>query len=267
MRARSKPPPGLPLLEIWGEKMGVRDSSSLGRRHPAFPDVLHGVGREHRRPDYINPCGHTRSNDNHISARTGYKGDNTDRHYSKRHARDLTDNPRANRYEQQHGDSPWGWLHEDAQRGCSRGAHLLVGSCPRQTSGSGDRGPLALDRVDAPSCPGRGAPARGLRVEHTPMFPGQTIPTWRPGVVYPHLPPRRATPTWGLRVEHTPMSPVQASFGYQHVFGYPSLPLGWASPPWGRDPGYQAGNPGGPTEARWGIAQGFKTHRLGEPSG
>ncbi|KAE8819679.1 hypothetical protein D1007_02339 [Hordeum vulgare] len=168
---------GSPLLEIRREKMRVQDSAPLEGRHPAFPGALHRVGKEYRRLDYINPRGLTRSDDNHIGTRTSHGGDHADRHYSRRHERDPMDSPSANKYEQWHEGDPRGWLREDAQHGCTRGANLLVGSCPRETSGSGDRGPLALDRVDAPSCPGRVAPTWGLRAEHTPMFPGQTIPT------------------------------------------------------------------------------------------
>ncbi|KAE8792088.1 hypothetical protein D1007_33412 [Hordeum vulgare] len=163
---------GSPLLENRRERMGVQDSALLGGRQPAFPSTLNEAGREHWRLDYTKPRGLTWSDDNHIGIPAGHGGDHTDRHYSRRHERDPMDNTRANRYEQRHGGDPRGWLREEARRGCTRGAHLLVGNCPRQTFGSGDRGPLALDRVDAPSSPGRWAPAWGLRVEHTPMFRG-----------------------------------------------------------------------------------------------
>ncbi|KAE8785625.1 hypothetical protein D1007_40699 [Hordeum vulgare] len=236
--------------------MGVQDPAPLGRPHPAFPRTLSGAGRDYQRPDYINPRGLTRAGENHTGTPTRRRAAPAGHHNNMRHKRDPTDRPRTTRYEQHYRADPRGWLRGGAQREYARGAHLLVGSCLRQASGSRDRGPLALDRVDAPSCPGRGGPAWGRRVEHTPMFPGQTNPTWGTGVVYP-LPPRGCvTLTWGRRVEHAPMSPVQALFGYQQVFGYPSLPLGWAKPASGQCPRYQPGNPGGSSEGCWGIALG-----------
>ncbi|KAE8790041.1 hypothetical protein D1007_35721 [Hordeum vulgare] len=157
-RSRPKAPPGITFTRDPAGADGVQDSAQLGGHHPAFPGALHEVGREYRRLDRINPWGLTRSDDNHISTPTCYEGDHSDPHYSRRHERDPMDSPRAIRYEQNRGGDLRGWLHEDAQRGCTRGVHLLVGSCPTPTSGPGDRGPVALDRVDAPSCPGRGAP-------------------------------------------------------------------------------------------------------------
>ncbi|KAE8766540.1 hypothetical protein D1007_62216 [Hordeum vulgare] len=143
----------------------------MGGRHPGSPAHFTEWGGKYRRLDYINPHGLTWSVHNHIGTPMSHGGDHANNQYSRRHERDPTGIPNANRYEQLHEGDPRGWLSEDAQHGCTRGAHLLVGSFPRTRLGVGS-GDLS------PSCLCRGAPAWGLRVEHTPMFPGQTIPTW-----------------------------------------------------------------------------------------
>ncbi|KAE8783804.1 hypothetical protein D1007_42682 [Hordeum vulgare] len=173
-RVRQPVPPGLaterrrerasnlhqrsPPQGIRREHMGVQDPTPLGGRHPSFPGTLPGAGREYQRPDYINPRGLMWADDKHTGTPTSCGGDPAGHHYNRRHERDPTDRPRTNKYEQRCGGDPKGWLHEGAQPGYARGAHVLVGSSLRQASSSGDRGPLALDKVDAPSCLGRGAP-------------------------------------------------------------------------------------------------------------
>ncbi|KAE8812305.1 hypothetical protein D1007_10655 [Hordeum vulgare] len=110
-----------------------------GKASSNVPDVLHGARRQYWRNDYIDHSRCARPDDNRIGAPSGYGGSNVDHHYNRRHTRNLAGNPRENRYEQNHGGGPWGWLCGDAQPGCSGGAHLLDGSCFGQTSGSGDR--------------------------------------------------------------------------------------------------------------------------------
>ncbi|KAE8803828.1 hypothetical protein D1007_20348 [Hordeum vulgare] len=117
------------LKEIQRELMEARDLTSLGRRHRAFPDVLHGARRQYWRHDYIDHCRRARSNDNRIDAPSGYGRSNADHHYNRRHVHDLVGNPHMNRYKQHHEGGPRGWLHRDAQLGCPCGAHLLDGSC------------------------------------------------------------------------------------------------------------------------------------------
>ncbi|KAE8816583.1 hypothetical protein D1007_05921 [Hordeum vulgare] len=143
----------------------ARFLAALGDRCPAFPGALQGTRREYRRPDYINSWRRTLFDDDRVGTRPDFGGSSTGYHSSRRHTHDLTSSPRVDRYEQHRGGRPREWFRGDAQRGCPREAHLLAGSCFRQTSGSGDRGPLAWERVvDAPLHPGREALARGCRV-------------------------------------------------------------------------------------------------------
>ncbi|KAE8789988.1 hypothetical protein D1007_35749 [Hordeum vulgare] len=116
--------------------MGVPDSA-LWEGVTSIPRRTSRSGEGVPESRLHHPRGLTRSDDNHIGTPMSHEGDHADPHYSKRHDHDPTDSPSANRYEQRHRGDLREWLREDAQHGCTRGAPLLVGSCPRQTSGSG----------------------------------------------------------------------------------------------------------------------------------
>ncbi|XP_044981034.1 uncharacterized protein LOC123448264 [Hordeum vulgare subsp. vulgare] len=176
-RTRPKHPLRPSLMGIRQELLEARDSATLGRRHPAPTGAVNRTWREYRRPDDINPWRRAQFDDDRASTQPGYEGSSADHYRGPRRARDPAGSPHANMYDQHCGGGTQGWLREDIQRGYPHGAHLLVGSFFGQTSGSGVRGPIAWGWVDAPSYPSQEAPAWGLRVEHTPMFPSWMIPT------------------------------------------------------------------------------------------